>query len=189
MAIATTSNKPKAWFSSDLHYYHRNILKFCPNTRGGCKDVEEMNEMIIRKHNSVVQPDDLWYNLGDLGFWDPQKVDKLIPRMNGRKHLIKGNHDTDKFIRRYVHHFDSIQEYAELNFGKTHIILFHFPISQWHRMHHGSIHLHGHTHGGFQGEGKILDVGIDNRPNGDMLPWSLEEVLEYTKDLPILKHH
>jgi calcineurin-like phosphoesterase family protein len=36
----TTS--PKIWFTADLHFSHKNILKFCPNTRK-FDSVERMN--------------------------------------------------------------------------------------------------------------------------------------------------
>jgi len=42
------------------------------------------------------------------------------------------------------------------------VCLFHFPMQVWHKQHYGSYHLHGHCHGTFQGNGRILDVGLDN---------------------------
>lgn len=35
----------------------------------------------------------------------------------------------------------------------------------WHKNHYGAYHLHGHCHGSFKGQGRILDVGIDNAFN------------------------
>ena len=67
--------------------------------------------------------------------------------------------------------------------------MMHYPIYRWNRQQHGSIHLHGHTHGSYQGEEKILDVGIDNRPNCDMGLWELEEILDFMINRPVLRHH
>ena len=64
-----TSNKTAMWFTSDLHFGHKNIMKFCPKYRSHCKDVEDMDEMLIEMWNKSVQPNDIVYNLGDLFFY------------------------------------------------------------------------------------------------------------------------
>ena len=46
------------------------------------------------------------------------------------------------------------------------VVLCHYPIACWNRQHHGSWHLHGHSHGNYKiPEGKILDVGLDSAYN------------------------
>lgn len=44
---------PNIFFTSDNHFYHKNIRKFCPETRKG-ETVEEMNELMIQKWNETV---------------------------------------------------------------------------------------------------------------------------------------
>ena len=50
------------FFTSDHHFYHSNIIKYCQRP---FHSVEEMNEEMIRRWNSVVGVDDTVYYLGD----------------------------------------------------------------------------------------------------------------------------
>ena len=84
------------WFSSDYHWYHPAILRYCSRPY---KTEREMREDIIAKHNEVVKPEDTIYILGDVGMLGRDKLSKLRPilaKMNGTKHLILGNHDEGK---------------------------------------------------------------------------------------------
>jgi len=56
-------------------------------------------------------------------------------------------------------------------------------------MQHGGYHLYGHTHGNYQHPGRAMDVGIDSRPNGDMRPWSWEEIDEILSKKEAMPHH
>ena len=70
-------------------------------------------------------------------------------------------------------------------------VLFHFPIIEWDKMHYGAWHLYGHVHGKDMGLGdrRAFDVGVDTRPNGDMAPWSFDELREIMKHRAIFSHH
>lgn len=179
------------WFTSDNHFWHKNIKKFCPNTRQG-ETVEEMNELMIEAHNSVVGRNDVVFFLGDFSFTDAQRTKEIIGRLNGQKHLIFGNHDKvirgDKSIQNM---FVSVQDYKRTSIDKQSIILLHYPMREWESMHHGSVHLFGHVHGNLMHKphGRSMDVGIDTRPNGDMKPWHWDEIWAIMKDKPVLEHH
>ena len=41
------------WFTSDSHFYHDNILKYCPNRGMIWKNADEMNEGLIEKWNKT----------------------------------------------------------------------------------------------------------------------------------------
>lgn len=75
---------------SDTHFQHANIIKYCARP---FKDVQEMDEELIRRWNSVVTPVDTVIHVGDfaLGQWDAVKA--ICSRLNGYKILVKGNHD------------------------------------------------------------------------------------------------
>ena len=91
------------FFTSDTHFGHTNIIKYCKRpflldpSRGFVDrnlDTDEMDEALIKNWNSVVQPSDTLYHIGDLAFYkDQRKTMNLLRRLNGNKVLIRGNHD------------------------------------------------------------------------------------------------
>jgi len=74
---------------SDTHWNHKNIIDFCERP---FDSVEEMNESLILRWNACVTPEDTVIHLGDVGF-HYQSLFNIIPRLNGTKLLIRGNHD------------------------------------------------------------------------------------------------
>ena len=88
----------KIWFTSDPHYYHANVIKYCDRPYGS---VEHMNESLIANWNAVVAPEDTVYCLGDFSF-APRPVELFSQRLNGTKYLVPGNHDP---IHPYNKHF------------------------------------------------------------------------------------
>lgn len=175
-------------FTSDTHYFHKKIQTFCPNTRRG-SDYMEMTETLVYNWNSQVRPQDKVYHLGDVSFGSSDQTRDIVHRLNGEIHLILGNHDNRNLLYD-THRFRSIQHYAEIKIEGHHLCLFHYPIKEWNRIQYGSFHLFGHVHGRDPGVGgRSLDVGVDNRPNGDMMLWTWEEVRDLLLTKEILKHH
>jgi calcineurin-like phosphoesterase family protein len=82
------------WFSSDLHLWHSNIIKFCDRPFA---DANEMTEALRTYHNERVKPEDHWYFLGDLtmerGNKNAQRIIDEMKKWNGHKRIILGNHD------------------------------------------------------------------------------------------------
>lgn len=77
------------WFTSDPHYWHANVIKYCDRP---FKSVEDMNEALVRNWNSVVKPGDTVYCMGDFSF-APRPVELYSRRLLGNKKLVPGNHD------------------------------------------------------------------------------------------------
>ena len=127
---------------SDHHFSHKNLLNFTRNDGVTplrvFDDVTHMNEYMVMQHNRVVKPSDRVYFLGDLAF---HKRDlEVLARMNGRKVLIIGNHDTLE-LKDYLPYFDDIRGVHQFD-G---LVLSHIPIhseslSRW------KVNLHGHLH-------------------------------------------
>lgn len=183
------------WFSSDLHLGHARLLEFCRETRSG-ETIQEHDELLIEAWNTVVSKGDVVYILGDECLGDREVGYSNISRLNGQKHLIKGNHTQ----LRKQHHKEVFQSISDLkqisvtlsNGIKQEIIMCHFPLLSWNRMDKGSWMLHGHCHGSLIDlGGKIFDCGIDNRKDNHMLPFSLEEIEEYMKTRSFVErdHH
>ena len=79
------------WIIADTHFGHKNVIQYCERP---FSSVEEMNEELIKKWNSVVKPDDIVYHLGDFSMTsNKEKVAELVACLNGRIVLIMGNHD------------------------------------------------------------------------------------------------
>lgn len=78
------------FFTSDHHFYHANIMKYCNRPFTNVKD---MNGVMIDRWNAVVRQGDLVYYLGDFGLSHKHKLREIMEQLNGEKLLIKGNHD------------------------------------------------------------------------------------------------
>lgn len=65
----------KVFFTSDTHFYHGNIIRFCNRP---FKDVEVMNETIISNWNNTVGQDDIVFHL---------EISVLAVQPNGLKSL------------------------------------------------------------------------------------------------------
>jgi calcineurin-like phosphoesterase family protein len=112
--------------TSDLHLGHDK--DFVVQARG-FETVEEMNAEIIRRWNERVYPDDDVYVLGDLTLGDVEEGIRLITKLNGYLHIMRGNHDTDKKVERYLELPNVIEvKYADvLKYGKAVFWMGHYP--------------------------------------------------------------
>jgi calcineurin-like phosphoesterase family protein len=107
------------WFTADTHFSHENIIRYCNRP---FKDVDEMNEKMIRNWNAVVQLEDTVFHIGDFSMRSLFK--KFRERLNGNVILISGNHDGESPIHSiFIEHFGKMwhlvhnPEEAELDFN------------------------------------------------------------------------
>lgn len=112
--------------SSDFHFFHAQILNYCNRP---FSSVGEMNEELIKRHNKIVGPNDIFYHLGDIGFGTTkEEMKNIISRLNGHtKILILGNHDRESMGYYYDLGFNAVLRSAVINLGKTTISLAHYP--------------------------------------------------------------
>lgn len=178
----------KKFVTSDEHYFHAKLLEI---QKRPFKNVEEMNETMIKNHNSVVKPEDETWHLGDLFLGlgtDYTPMLSVMERLNGKHHWVLGNHDSPSKVEFLKKFFTSVQHYAEVKAGKTLVVMFHYPTMGWRESKLGSVMLHGHWHGGYQSSfpGKFLDVGVDPQ---NFFPIEIEKAVEKLKDRPVFDHH
>ena len=133
------------FFTSDTHFGHANIIKYCSRP---FDSVQEMNEVLIQNWNSVVKPGDKIYHLGDV-FMGMSQDDfkRMWPRLNGKKRLIVGNHDNVKFLAAGGF-FEKIMLWRV--WQDKGLLFTHVPIHQ-DSIHErivtsGGVNVHGHTH-------------------------------------------
>lgn len=188
----------QTFFTSDLHFCHKNIAKFCPHTRPQIKDNDTtvLNQYMIDWWNDTVDIDDDVYNLGDLVFSrNLTEIIAILKQLNGRHHLIFGNHDDiiqnnlDIFLTTKKHDgnplLSSAQHYKKLALDNKTLVLFHYPIFEWDGCHKGYYHLHGHIHERMADiGGRILNVGFDL--HGRFL--TIADIDDYLSDLPKRAH-
>lgn len=161
------------WFTSDTHFGHANIIKYCSRPFAS---VEEMDEAMIQNWNALAKQGDLVYHLGDFCMGD-HNVEKYIRCLSGQIHLIWGNHDKES--TRNFAGFASSVPYREIHLGGIHITLCHYALKVWNKSHLGSISLYGHNHGRLQGNSQSLDVGVDAA--WDFMPVNLDQILARMK--------
>jgi calcineurin-like phosphoesterase family protein len=106
--------------------------------------IEEHDEALIDNWNKVVGKRDLVYHLGDVGMDRPAGYfgAGIYPRLNGRKYVIGGNHDTPEILA----HFDKVNGCIRMDINGRNCMLTHIPIhpqEMW-----WEFNLHGHLHGG-----------------------------------------
>ena len=183
-------NSEKLFFTSDLHFNHANIIKFCTRPY---ENYEEMNLAIIENWNKVVPKDGIVYILGDVSMKGIKETDYLLDQLNGTKILIIGNHDNPSIIKYFDKSFDmlglNVTDNEEGTITK--VVLCHFPILEWYGMSHGSIHLHGHVHGAMNEYDKFnwkrLDVGMDSH-NMTPVSWNDTKIILNKKYLIMTEH-
>jgi calcineurin-like phosphoesterase family protein len=155
------------YFTSDLHLGHKNVIRYSNRPFGS---VEEMDEELIRRFNSIVKKNDTVYDLGDTYFKSPKLYEG---RLNRKIIRIKGSHDHDiKEPRMLVIKPQGLlDEYG----NQIVITLCHYSMRSWEMSHYASWHLYGHHHGTLEPYGLSFDVGVDC---WNYYPISLEQVAE-----------
>ena len=179
------------YLTSDLHFNHDR--EFVWKVRG-FNSIDEMNETIVKNWNATVDKNDDVYVLGDLclGGGDVSILaanKALIESLNGKLHIIRGNHDTDPRVRMYetcANVVDVVKWADMLKYRGYHFYLSHFPTLtgnlEKESLKQCTCNLFGHTHQ--QTSNFHLDmpfmyhVGVDSHK---CLPVNLDDIIEEMK--------
>ena len=147
------------WFTSDCHFGHEKIIGY---TNRPFKNVDHMNEMLIKNWNSRVKEEDVVFHIGDFCYKRSQvSYKKFADRLNGKIIFIKGNHDDTNDVN------TPIIDITIRHGGKT-ILLIHRPEDS--SPFYTDLVLCGHVHNAwkfkemdFNGEYKwdCVNVGVD----------------------------
>jgi calcineurin-like phosphoesterase family protein len=150
------------FFTSDLHFGHEKIIQYCNRP---FSTVEEMDEALIANWNLKVPADGKVWLLGDIFFCSASRASEILSRLNGKKHLVFGNHD------RMIRNQFPIQKLFEKIYPDLHedkidnipVVMCHYPMLSWNRAFYGSFMLHGHVHSSepTNGTNRRYDVGVD----------------------------
>lgn len=169
----------RTWVCADHHFGHDNILKFGdgdgnPIRGAQFKTIEEHDDAIIDRHNSLVADTDRVYLLGDVAI--NRRALVSLSRLRGRLVLVKGNHDIFK-IEDYLKYFDDVRAYVvQKDHDGNKVILSHIPIHPESLGRLGT-NIHGHLH-----QNRVL------KSDGKIDPNYVCVSLEHTNYAPIELH-
>lgn len=186
------------FFTSDTHFGHQRIIELCDRP---VSSVDEMNEVMIQRWNSVVKPTDTVYHMGDVALGKIADSLPLVGRLNGKKILVPGNHDRvfsgvkqshrERFFPEYMKVFDFINaEISSVWIGDKMAIMSHFPYvgdshgedrySEKRPPDNGFPLIHGHVHDEWKHNGRMFNVGVDVN---DFHPVHEDEIAEWIEGL------
>ena len=164
----------RIFVTSDLHFGHDRGFLYEPR---GFDNIEDHDEIVIQNWNSVVEPEDEVYICGDLMLNDNEHGIECLKRLNGKLHIIYGNHDTDTRKKLYEELGAEIHRWAEvIKYKKYNFYLSHYPTLtgnlEAESLHQCAINLYGHTHQQFnfyQDNPFTYHVGLDSHNNYPVL--------------------
>lgn len=111
------------YFIADTHFGQKRTLE---KSKRPFSSVKEMDLIMYMNWNMTVKPEDTVYVLGDFGIMD------ILPLLNGKKILIKGNYERckpellegheDQFeeIHEFIHETKVVHEGKEYSLTMTH---------------------------------------------------------------------
>lgn len=176
----------KIFITSDTHFGHDREFLFSPR---GFASIEEHDQEVIRRWNSVVSPDDVVYHLGDVMLNDNAHGMECLRQLNGQIKIVPGNHDTDSRLKLYaqLENIEVMPMAISLKYQKYNFYLSHHPTltsnlekAPYLRMH--LINLYGHTHQQgkfFQDMPFMFHVGMDSN---NCTPVLLDDAIQMMKD-------
>jgi calcineurin-like phosphoesterase family protein len=156
------------FFTADTHFGDHRTINI---SRRPFASAAEMDQALIERWNAIVSPGDVVWHLGDVAR-RPAAVADLLARLNGTKHLLRGNNDPDATLA--AAGWASVGDYAEIELDGRRLVLCHYAFRSWNGQHRGAINLHGHSHGRLKPMLRQFDVGVDVR---DFAPVSLDRLL------------
>jgi len=166
------------WLTSDLHFGHENIIRYCDRPFA---DVDEMDAELVRRWNERVAPGDTVWVLGDVALGPIHSSLRKVAGLHGEKRLVSGNHDRcwpgnkkwERWLDEYREAgFVEIVTDAEIDLGDGMVLpACHFPYRgdshdddrfvPYRPIDHGGWLLHGHVHERWKVDERQLNVGCD----------------------------
>lgn len=144
------------WLTSDWHLgENRFDLMGRPFT-----STEQHNNTILTNHNSVVAKDDIVYVVGDVVYQKAPEYLDFLYQFNGRKILIRGNHDAVFTDEQLSHYFEDIIEEGsgvDLTVDGIECWLTHYPTTSK----TDKFNLVGHIHGAWKYQLNMVNIGVD----------------------------
>jgi calcineurin-like phosphoesterase family protein len=154
------------YYIADTHFGNANMLRLWNRP---FSSIEEHDGFLIKSWNETVNYKDDIYIIGDAFCSKKINVESYLNCLNGRKHLIIGNHDSYYLNKNMDKHFESITQIAMIYDEGKCIVLCHYPMAEWSNYYNGAYHVHGHIHNNRVGDAfrflrmqdRVLNAGVD----------------------------
>lgn len=167
------------FFVGDTHFWHEAIYSKY-HCRPMFDSIEDHNEFLIDRWNDTVGKNDVVYHVGDVSFcrYDAEQGLSPIARLNGRKILIRGNHD-EYPIQEYLKYFEEVYGVHR----KKKMWITHVPIhpNEFYRC---VCNIHGHLHEKVLDDPRYINVSVEQN---DFRPTSLDQIRQMIKDRGLAK--
>jgi calcineurin-like phosphoesterase family protein len=178
------NTRHNTFFTSDLHFGHANAIRF---NKRPFRDLEHMEETMIKRWNAKVKPEDKVIVVGDfsLGCGKP-RLREILSQLNGTKILVKGNHDYTN-AEMVTAGFDFSCDFMQIKIANELVSISHYPFKAskaknfmykilhklfpkkfykprffaFQKPNDGGFLIHGHTHDKLKVNGKQIHVGVD----------------------------
>jgi calcineurin-like phosphoesterase family protein len=156
------------WLITDTHFFHANIGQYC-NRPDGWQD------LIIKNWNRLIQPGEIVFHLGDLAFGKKENIKALIPQLNGKIYLMRGNHD--RFSKAFYANLGITvvkDPYSMIYSSGQRLIFSHRPFSP---LEPGVFNLHGHIHNNPSPDvgSRHINLSVEVR---EYRPWRLGDIIQ-----------
>ena len=183
----------RIFITSDTHFGHDREFLYGPR---GFSNIDDHDKAVIQNWNSVVQPDDTVYHLGDVMLNDNDHGMECLRQLNGTIIIVPGNHDTDTRLALYatLPNVKVIQSGIEglkatsvmLKYRKYNFYLSHQPTMTSNldadpHLRANVLNLYGHTHQQshfYEDRPYMFHAGLDSNNNTPVL---LDDAIEMMK--------
>ena len=185
MYLLKVEDPNKLFFTSDTHFGHFNICRYCHRP---FQSRSEMDQTLIANWNSVVPEDGIVVHCGD--FMLPHDLNikeymKYMSKLNGRILLLRGNHDIIELLTSNEK-LISVQDKAMIEVDSIKIYAEHYPCAAF----NGDYHVYGHVHTLSDGicygmdaaalaamKKVTYDVGVDQNGYKPISYWQLCDII------------
>lgn len=154
---AVAVRQKQTWFTSDPHWGHKNVLTY---SQRPFIDLDSMHFALVYCWNAAVKPEDTIYILGDMFLCNFAMAAAYAQNLQGRKILIRGNHDKFSKTQYEKLGFHAVLEEAVILLGPYSVRLSHYPyedkfekdprqlryLDRRPECHNQNALLHGHVH-------------------------------------------
>jgi calcineurin-like phosphoesterase family protein len=149
---------------ADPHFGHYHIIEYCNRPY---KNIEEMDNDILFRTNSMVGRNDRLIVAGDFGMASLSALQAYRQKINCKNiSFVLGNHDSRAKIETV---FGKNNTRDILKISNPNAIVCHYPIAVWDKQHRGYLHFYGHCHSNAEEnldkifpQRRSMDVGVDN---------------------------